>query len=335
MEKTAIRVAINGFGRIGRSILRAYFERNEHNLEIVAVNDPMPLDTSVHLLKYDSLYGQFPYEIISKDNSLVVKKEKIKYFSEKSPIDLPWRKLDVDLVLECSGVLKTRNACEEHLTAGAKKILLSCPSDDVDKTVVYGVNSDDIDMTKDIIISNASCTTNCIAPLVKIIMKNVDIVSGFITTVHSYTSDQRLMDSGHKDLRRARATLQNIIPTSTGVSKAIEQIFPKLRGKLFGLSIRVPTPDVSLVDFTFSTQKNISASDLNHAIIESADGDMRGVVGYTYEQLVSSDFIKNTLSAVVEPNLTKFSDGLARIVAWYDNEWAFSNRMLDVAAMLF
>ncbi|MDR1361981.1 MAG: type I glyceraldehyde-3-phosphate dehydrogenase [Holosporaceae bacterium] len=331
-----MRIAINGFGRIGRSVLRAYFEREKRNFEIVAVNDLMPLDASVHLLKYDSIYGRFSPEVrIADESSFVVQREKIKYFSEKKPLTLPWRQLGVDLVLECSGVIKTRKACEDHLTAGARKVLLSCPAEDADKTVVYGVNSDDIDVTKDVIISNASCTTNCTAPLVKIILEKVDIVSGFINTVHSYTADQRLMDSGHKDLRRARAALQNIIPTSTGVSKAIEQIFPHLRHKLFGLSLRVPTPDVSLVDFTFSTNHEISAQDLNLAIIKSADENMKGIVGYSHEPLTSSDFIKNPLSAIVEANLTESSGRLARIIAWYDNEWGFSNRMLDVASIMF
>ncbi|GHU12429.1 glyceraldehyde-3-phosphate dehydrogenase [Alphaproteobacteria bacterium] len=328
-----MKVAINGFGRIGRLVLRAFFESTKYDFKVVAINDLLNIDSALHLLKYDSVHGMFLHDVQKISDTLFsVNDKRITYISEKSPGNLPWNELDVDLVLECTGIFKTRKQCQAHIRAGAKRVLLSCPSDEVDRTVVYGVNDDSIDRINDVIISNASCTTNCLAPLVKAIHKEVGIMSGFATTVHSYTGDQRLIDAGHADIRRARAAALNMIPTSTGTTKAIEQIFPELSGKLSGLSIRVPTANVSMVDFTFYTSRKTTADDLNAAVEKYANGPLNGVLGYANESLVSSDFNHNPLSSIVDTQLTKvIASNLAHMVAWYDNEWGFSNRMLDVS----
>lgn len=332
-----MNVAINGFGRIGRLVLRAFFETNKYDFNIVAINDLINIDTAIHLLKYDSVHRKFHADVQKISESvLAINGTKITYISKKSPAELPWKALDVDLVLECTGLFNTREKCKEHLTSGAKKVLISCPSEDTDKTIVFGVNCDSIDKTNDIIISNASCTTNCLAPVVKAIHEEIGILNGFATTIHSYTGDQRLVDMGHKDVRRARAAATNMVPTSTGATKAIEQIFPELKGKLSGLSIRVPSPNVSMIDFTCNVSKKITEIDINNAIKKYADGNLKNILGYTEEKLVSCDFNHDPHSAVVDFALTKIVDGnVAHIVAWYDNEWGFSNRMLDVSAKLF
>jgi glyceraldehyde 3-phosphate dehydrogenase len=317
-------------------VLRAFFESPQnHNFEIIAVNDLLNIDTAVHLLKYDSVHGPFASKVEKISETLFsVDEKRITYTSEKSPAQLPWEEFGIDLVLECSGIFKSKKLCQEHLNAGAKKVLISCPADDADRTIVYGVNNEVLDKANDTILSNASCTTNCLAPLVKAIHESVGIVSGFATTVHSYTSDQRLIDAGHSDLRRARAAALNMIPTSTGATKAIEKIFPGLRGKLSGLSIRVPTSYVSVVDFTFCTQRKTSANELNDVVVSYAEDSLKGILGYTRESLVSSDFNHNPLSAIVDTQLTSVVAGnMAHMVAWYDNEWGFSHRMLDVARL--
>ncbi|GHT97992.1 glyceraldehyde-3-phosphate dehydrogenase [Alphaproteobacteria bacterium] len=328
-----MKVAINGFGRIGRLVLRAFFEFNKYDFEIVAVNDLLNIDSALHLLKYDSIHGPFIHDVQKISDTLFsINGKRMTYVSEKSPENLPWNELDIDLVLECTGIFKTKQQCQAHLKSGATRVLISCPSNDVDRTVVYGVNEDSIDKANDFVISNASCTTNCLAPLVKAIREEIGILSGFATTVHSYTGDQRLIDAEHVDIRRARAAAMNMIPTSTGATKAIEQIFPELRGKLSGLSIRVPTANVSMIDFTFYTAKRTTAADLNAVVMWYANGSLKGVLGYTNESLVSSDFNHNPLSSIVDTQLTKVvASNLAHMVAWYDNEWGFSNRMLDVS----
>ncbi len=333
-----IKIAINGFGRIGRLVLRAFIESNQkYDFKIVAINDLQKIDTALHLLKYDSVHGTLNCDVKKvSDDEFTLNGESIKYTSEKCPESLPWRELGVDLVMECTGVFKTKQACQAHLSAGAKKVLISCPSDDVDKTIVFGVNSDTINKDTDIIVSNASCTTNCLAPVVKAIHEEIGIIGGFATTVHSYTGDQRLVDMCHRDLRRARASALSMIPTSTGATKAIEKIFPELKGKLSGLSVRVPTPNVSMVDFTFTSAKRMTVEDIRNAIIKHADNELSGILGYTDEELVSSDFNHSSFSSIVDMPLIKvIDDRMGHVVAWYDNEWGFSNRMLDTAAELF
>lgn len=342
-----MRIAINGFGRIGRLILRAFFEapENRYDLDIVAINDLANVDTAMHLFKYDSIHGRFLGNITKEADDKVVfesfgingaknRRAEVKYFSEKCPEQLPWKDLGVDVVFECTGVFKKREQSYRHIEAGAKKVIISCPADDADSTIVFGVNSDTLDREKDVIISNASCTTNCLAPVVKTLHESVGIVCGFVTTVHSYTGDQRLVDMGHKDLRRCRAAGLSMIPTSTGATKAIEKIFPELRGKLGGLSVRVPTPNVSMIDFTCELKKATTVEEVNAAFRRYAEGPLDGVLGYCEESLVSCDFCHDPHSAIADLQLTKVIDGtIAHVVAWYDNEWGFANRMLDVGGI--
>ncbi|MDR1375359.1 MAG: type I glyceraldehyde-3-phosphate dehydrogenase [Holosporaceae bacterium] len=332
-----MNVAINGFGRIGRLALRAFLEhRRKYNFKIIAVNDLGDIDSALHLLKYDSVHGELTLNVQKiSATEFSIEDESISYFSEKSPEMLPWKRLKIDVVLECTGILKTKEACRKHLAAGAAKVLISAPSEDADKTVVFGVNEDTLDLSKDTIISNASCTTNCLAPIVKIIREKIEIVNGFMMTIHSYTGDQRLIDTAHKDLRRARAAAANIIPTSTGATNAIEKIFPELAGKLSGLAVRVPTSNVSMLDFTFTTKRKVSAEEINKIIRENSEGKLKNILGYTQKPLVSSDFNHSPLSATVDLPLTKVIDGTTiHLVAWYDNEWGFSNRMLDVVGRI-
>jgi glyceraldehyde 3-phosphate dehydrogenase len=332
-----MNIAINGFGRIGRLVLRAFFETNKkYSIKIVAINDLLDIDTAIHLLKYDSVHGKFNVDVQKISNSeLSINEHRLVYLSCKSPDELPWKNLKIDIVLECTGVFNKRNSCMKHLSAGAKKVLISSPASDVDKTVVFGVNSDSLDKTNDIIISNASCTTNCLAPIVKAIHDEIGILNGLATTIHSYTGDQRLVDMNHRDLRRSRAAALNMIPTSTGATNAIEKIFPELAKKLSGLSIRVPTPNVSLLDFSFTAARDIAEDDINAAIVRRADSDLNGIMGYTYDSLVSCDFNHDIRSAIVDLPLTKVVDRtVGRIIAWYDNEWGFSHRMLDVAEIM-
>ena len=295
------------------------------------------MDTAIHLLKYDSVHGQLGCEVKKvSDSEFYAGDKKLTYTSEKCPEKLPWKELNIDLVMECTGIFKTRESCQAHLCAGAKKVLVSCPSEDVDRTVVFGVNHNEIDVNSDVIVSNASCTTNCLAPVVKAIHEDIGIIDGFATTVHSYTGDQRLVDMCHRDLRRARASAVNMIPTSTGATKAIEKIFPELKGKLSGLSVRVPTPNVSMVDFTFTCAKKTTVEDIRQSIIKHASGDLAGVLGYTNAELVSSDFNHSPFSSIVDMSLIQvINDRLGHVVAWYDNECGFSNRMLDTATCLF
>lgn len=339
-----MRVAINGFGRIGRLVLRAFLEApaDKYDFDIVAINDLADINTAVYLFKHDSIHGQFlgdiqkksGNELVFESNSAEKRKVDIKYFSEKCPNQLPWKELGIDVVLECTGVFKKREQSHWHIEAGAKKVIISCPADDADNTVVFGVNSDTLNPTKDLIISNASCTTNCLAPVVKTLHENIGLSCGFVTTIHSYTGDQRLVDLGHKDLRRCRAAGLSMIPTSTGATKAIEKIFPELKGRLGGLSVRVPTPNVSMIDFTSEFKRPTSVEEVNNSFKRYAEGSLKGILGYTEESLVSCDFCHDSRSAIVDLQLTKVIDGtLAHVVAWYDNEWGFTNRMLDVASV--
>jgi glyceraldehyde 3-phosphate dehydrogenase len=328
-----MKAAINGFGRIGRLTLRVFIESlKEYDFEIVAVNDPQNLDTALHLFKYDSVHGRFNGDVRKiSESEFEINGKKFAYFSERLPEKAPWNELSVDFVFECSGAFKTKELCGLHLKSWAKKVLVSCPVDDANKTVVYGVNHDSL--TKDdAIVSCASCTTNCLAQVVKALHEEIGIVNGFATTVHAYTSDQRLIDASHKDLRRARSAACAMIPTSTGATKAIEKIFPELKGKLSGLSVRVPTPNVSMVDFTFIAARKISEDDIRQAFLKYAVAAPKDVFECVDEPLVSIDFNHSSHSAIVDMSLTRVVDGtMGHVVAWYDNEWGFSKRMLDTA----
>ena len=326
----SIKIAINGFGRIGRSSFRLAFDSPE--LEVVAINDLADVKVMAHLLKHDSIYGKFKHSVNSKENNLVVNNKEIPVFAEKDPINLPWRKLDVDLVLECTGHFTTKELAEKHLKAGAKRVLLSAPpkSNDI-PTFVLGVNQEKFNSKTDIIISNASCTTNCLAPIAKILNDNFTIKQGFLNTIHAYTNDQRLHDSPHKDLRRARLAGENIIPTTTGATKSVIEVIPELKGKLEGLAVRVPVSVVSVIDFVCVVEKPITIDTINNKFKELARGDLKGILNVTEEPLVSSDFFGNPHAAIVDLSLTQVINNLIKVVAWYDNEYGYACRYVAMA----
>jgi len=328
-----IKVAINGFGRIGRMVLRAHYEGGKkHGLQFVAINDLGDAATNAHLLKYDTAHGKFPGTVKVDGDSLNVNGDRIKVVAERDPAKLPWKSLGVDVVMECTGLFTSKAKAGAHIQAGARKVIISAPGEkDVDRTVVYGVNHKQL-KESDAVISNASCTTNCLAPLVKALDDRIGVVSGLMTTIHSYTNDQVLTDVYHKDLRRARSATHNQIPTKTGAAAAVGLVLPHLNGKLDGFSIRVPTINVSLVDLTFVAKKKTTVEEVNAAVKQAAEGDLKGVLEYSTEPLVSSDFNHNPASSIFDATITKVSDGtLVKVYSWYDNEWGFSNRMLDVA----
>jgi len=328
-----IKVAINGFGRIGRMVLRSHYESGKKQpLQFVAINDLGDANTNAHLLKYDTAHGKFPGTVRVDGDSLVVNNDKIRVVAERDPAKLPWRQLGVDIVMECTGLFTSKAKAGAHLQAGAKKVIISAPGEkDVDRTVVFGVNHKAL-KESDAVISNASCTTNCLAPLVKALDDRIGVVSGLMTTIHSYTNDQVLTDVYHKDLRRARSATHNQIPTKTGAAAAVGLVLPHLNGKLDGFSIRVPTINVSLVDLTFVAKRKTTAEEVNAAVKQAAESDLKGILEYSSEPLVSSDFNHNPASSVFDATITKVSDGtLVKVYSWYDNEWGFSNRMLDVA----
>jgi glyceraldehyde 3-phosphate dehydrogenase len=332
----AIRVAINGYGRIGRNILRACYERKaDSGIQIVAVNDLGNAQTNAHLTRYDTAHGRFPGSVAVEGNDMVVNGDRIRVCAKRNPAELPWKELGVDVVLECTGLFTTKEKASAHVAAGAKKVIISAPGGkDVDATVVFGVNQASL-RASHTVISNASCTTNCLAPLVKVLDDRVGVVNGLMTTVHSYTNDQVLTDVYHEDLRRARSASQNMIPTKTGAAAAVGLVLPHLNGKLDGFAIRVPTINVSIVDLTFVAKKATTVEEINKAVKDAAEGDLRGVLEYNTEQLVSSDFNHNPASSIFDATLTKVSEGtLVKVTSWYDNEWGFSNRMLDVTAAL-
>ncbi|MGJ4854406.1 type I glyceraldehyde-3-phosphate dehydrogenase [Labrys sp. KB_33_2] len=327
-----VRVAINGFGRIGRNILRAIVEGKRKDIEVVAINDLGPVETNAHLLRYDSIHGIFPAEVKVEGDSIVVQGKKIKVTAIKDPAQLPHKELNIDIAMECTGIFTARDKAAAHLKAGAKRVIVSAPSDGADLTVVYGVNHQDL--TKDhLVISNASCTTNCLTPVAKVLHDAFGIERGFMTTIHSYTNDQPSLDQMHKDLYRARAAALSMIPTSTGAAKAVGLVMPELKGRLDGTSIRVPTPNVSVVDLKFNTKKKTSVEKINEAIIKASKrGPLKGVLAYTDEPLVSRDFNHNPASSIFALDQTKVIDEkFVRILTWYDNEWGFSNRMADTA----
>ena len=328
----AVKVAINGFGRIGRNVLRAIIESGRTDIEVVAINDLGPVETNAHLLRYDSVHGRFPATVTVKGDTIDVGRGPIKVSAERNPADLPWG--DVDVVMECTGIFTSKEKSQAHLENGSKRVLISAPGDNADKTIVYGVNHDTL--TKDdLIVSNASCTTNCLSPVAKVLNDTIGITRGFMTTIHSYTGDQPTLDTMHKDLYRARAAALSMIPTSTGAAKAVGLVLPELKGKLDGVSIRVPTPNVSVVDLVFEAGRDTSVEEINAAIRAAADGKMKGILGYTDEKLVSCDFNHDPHSSVFHMDQTKVMEGkLVRILTWYDNEWGFSNRMSDTAVAM-
>ncbi len=327
----AVRVAISGFGRIGRLVLRALFENHPQDIEIAAVNDLAPADTNAYLLKYDSVHGRYPGEIEATAETISVDGKKIQSLAIPDPTKLPWGDLGIDIVLECSGRFTKRADAEQHLAAGAGKVLISAPATDEDITVVYGVNHDRLTADHKI-VSNASCTTNCLAPVAYALNNAVGIDSGFMTTIHSYTGDQRIVDTMHKDLHRARAAALSMIPTSTGAARAVGKVLPDLDGKLDGVAMRVPTPNVSVVDLTFDAGRDTTPDEINGAIKAAADGQLKGVLAYYDEPLVSTDFNHDPNSSIFAVNETKVTGGrLVRVLSWYDNEWGFSCRMGDTA----
>lgn len=330
----AVRVAINGFGRIGRNILRAMAESRRDDLTIVAINDLGSVETNAHLFKYDSVHGRYPGEVKVEGDMMDVGTGPFKVFAEKDPAKLPWKDLDVDVVLECTGIFTDKEKASTHLQAGAKKVLVSAPAKGADITVVYGVNHDKIESGHDI-ISNASCTTNCLAPVAKILNDLCGIESGFMTTIHAYTNDQRILDLPHKDLRRARAAGLSMIPTTTGAARAVGLVLPELNGKLDGTAIRVPVPNVSVVDLKVIPQRETTVEEVNKAMERAAEQELKGVLAVTSEPLVSIDLNHDPHSSTVDLNQTQIVDGrLVRVMSWYDNEWGFSVRMCDTAAVI-
>lgn len=323
------RVAINGFGRIGRNILRAIVESGRTDIEVVAINDLGPVETNAHLLRYDSVHGRFPVEVNTTSDSIDVGRGPIQVSAIRNPADLPWSGIDV--VLECTGIFTSKEACQAHLENGSKRVLISAPGKDADKTIVYGVNHDTL-TRNDLIVSNASCTTNCLSPVAETLHKTIGIEQGFMTTIHSYTGDQPTLDTMHSDLYRARAAALSMIPTSTGAAKAVGLVLPELAGKLDGVAIRVPTPNVSVVDLTFEASRETSVEEINDAVHRAAYGPLKGILDVTDEKLVSQDFNHDPHSSIFATDQTKVMNGkMCRVLSWYDNEWGFSNRMADTA----
>lgn len=323
-----VKVAINGFGRIGRNAFKAKFLRNIEEMDIVAINDLTDPATLAHLLKYDSVFGKFSGTVEAKENALVVNGKEIKVFAEKDPENLPWEELGVDVVVEATGLFRDKESASKHLKAGAKKVIISAPAKNEDITIVLGVNEDEYDPQNHHIISNASCTTNCLAPVAKVVDEKFGIKRGMMTTVHSYTNDQRILDLPHSDLRRARGAAQNIIPTTTGAAKAVALVLPQLKGKLNGMAMRVPTPTVSLVDVVFELEKETTTEELNAALKDAADGE---VLGYSEEPLVSMDYKQDPRSSIVDGLSTMVMEGnMVKVISWYDNEWGYSNRVVDL-----
>lgn len=329
----AIRVGINGFGRIGRNVFRAAAGRED--IEIVAVNDLTDAKTLAHLLQYDSVHGRFPGTVTSTDDALVVDGKEIKVLAERDPANLPWGDLGVDYVVESTGLFTQREKAQAHIDAGAKKVIISAPAKNEDLTIVMGVNHTDYDPDKHHVISNASCTTNCIAPVVKVLDQSFGVERGMMTTIHSYTNDQKILDLPHKDLRRARAAAMNIIPTTTGAALAVGLVLPHLKGRLDGFAMRVPTPDVSLVDVVVELKQSTTAEEINAALKAAAEGELKGILGYSEEPLVSQDYLGDPRSSIVDAAMTLVMEGnMAKVISWYDNEWGYSCRLIDLIAYI-
>lgn len=331
-----VRVAINGFGRIGRNFLRCLLTRENSGLELVGINDTSDPHTNAHLLKYDSMLGRLDADIQADENSLIVNGKTIKCVSDRNPLNLPWADWGVDLVVESTGVFVTEEGASKHIQAGAKKVLITAPGKGGNiGTYVVGVNHEDYDHDKHNIVSNASCTTNCLAPVAKVLHENFGIIKGTMTTTHSYTGDQRLLDASHRDLRRARAAAINIVPTSTGAAKAVALVLPDLKGKLNGIALRVPTPNVSIVDLVVQVEKSTIAEQVNDVLKEASEGSLKGILGYNELPLVSCDYRGSDVSSIVDANLTMVMAGdMVKVVAWYDNEWGYSQRVVDLAELV-
>ena len=332
---SAIRVGINGFGRIGRQVVKAIYERRKGDLEVVAINDLYDVKTSAHLLEFDTTYGRCPFPVSVQEGDILFGDWHLRCFAERDPRNIPWGDLGVDIVIESTGIFTQAPKARAHIDAGARKVIISAPAKEEDITVVMGVNHQDYDPAKHTIVSNASCTTNCLAPPAKVIHEACGIKAGLMCTIHSYTNDQRILDLPHKDLRRARAAAQNIVPTSTGAAKAVALVIPDLKGKVDGYSFRVPTPTVSVVDFAFEPERPIDTDTLRRVLREAAEGPLKGILGYSDRPLVSSDFKGDPHSSIVEEEYTRVqSDGLAKLVTWYDNEWGYSCRVADLAGLI-
>ena len=330
-----VKVAINGFGRIGRNVVRAIYESGRKDIDIVAINDLGPVETNAHLMRYDSVHGRFPKTVeVEGDTIHIEGGDSFKVLAERDPKNLPWGDLGVDIVLECTGIFTAKEKASLHLEAGAKRVLVSAPASGADKTIVYGVNHDVL-TADDLVVSNASCTTNCLAPVAYVLQKSFGIEKGYMTTIHAYTGDQPTLDTMHKDLHRARAAALSMIPTSTGAAKAVGLVLPELAGKLDGSAIRVPTPNVSVVDLKFIPSRDVTKDEVNAAVKAAAEGELKGILGYTEEPLVSIDFNHDPHSSTFQGDQTKVMEGnLVRILSWYDNEWGFSNRMADTAVAM-
>ena len=331
-----IRVAINGFGRIGRNFARCWVGRQNSNLDLVAINDTSDPRTNAHLLKYDSMLGKLKdVDISADDNSIIVNGKTIKCVSDRNPDNLPWKEWEIDLIIEATGVFTSREGALRHINAGAKKVLITAPGKNEDGTFVVGVNHHDYDHKRHNIISNASCTTNCLAPIAKVLHEKFNIIKGTMTTTHSYTGDQRLLDASHRDVRRARAAAINIVPTSTGAAKAVALVLPDLKGKLNGVALRVPTPNVSMVDFVVQVEKPTITEEVNQVFKEAAEGQMKGILEYSDLLLVSSDYQGTSASSIVDSSLTMvMGNDMVKVMAWYDNEWGYSQRVLDLAELV-
>ncbi len=327
-----VKVAINGFGRIGRNVLRAIIESGRSDIEVVAINDLGPVETNAHLLRYDSVHGRFPGVVTTTETTIDAGRGPMRVTALRNPADLPWA--DVDIVLECTGIFTSKDKCMAHIENGSKRVLISSPGDGTDKTIVYGVNHDTLTRA-DIIVSNASCTTNCLSPVAQVLHQAIGIEKGMMTTIHSYTGDQPTLDTMHKDLYRGRAAALSMIPTSTGAAKAVGLVLPELKGRLDGFAMRVPTPNVSVVDLKFIAKRATSVEEVNAAIKTASEGRLKGILGYTTEKLVSSDFNHDPHSSIFHMDQTKVMDGtFVSILSWYDNEWGFSNRMADTAVAM-
>lgn len=328
-----VKVAINGFGRIGRNFMRCWLGRTETNLEVVAVNDTSDAMTAAHLLKYDSILGPIQgAEVQAGDDVLIINGKTVKVVSDRNPSNLPWKALGVDLVIEATGVFRDYDGCAKHIEAGARKVMITAPAKGDIPTFVYGVNQDTYDPVRHTVVSNASCTTNCLTPVLKVLLEKFGIIKGSMTTTHSYTGDQRILDGGHRDLRRARAAALSMVPTTTGAAKAVALVIPELKGKLNGVAVRVPTPNVSLVDLVIQTEKNVIAEEVNSALKEAAEGELKGILAYSDEPLVSIDYRGHDSSSIVDAEMTAVLGGdLAKVMAWYDNEWGYSQRVVDLA----
>lgn len=330
----SMKVGLSGFGRIGRDVLRAYAENGVNEFEIVAINASGSLHDLAHLFKYDTMYGKFDGTIEVAEDGFIINGKKIKVVAHRDPVEIHWKELGVELVIDSTGAFRDKEGLSKHITAGAKKVIVTAPAKDEDITIVLGVNEEKYDPANHHIISNASCTTNCLAPVAKVILENFGINKGLMTTIHAYTNDQQILDKRHKDLRRARTAAQNIIPTTTGAAKAVALVLPELKGKLNGFSVRVPVPTVSMVDVVFEVEKGTTAEEVNKVLKEASEGKLKGILGFSEEPLVSSDYIADPRSSIVDGLSTMVIDNMVKVVSWYDNEWGYSERVVDLAKLV-